>query len=529
MEFPPLATPDEQDEHLQSATGGFDASLAAESLQGYLDRVVIDGSAGPAVFGEVAETWQRRSLWPIMAAIEGVARINPDYQGPHCFWRDLPQGHDKTSGIARILNGALAFGRKPLRVGVFARDTDQANRIHSFMKDEAKLNPWLAERITYVQGKARGVNGSELTIYDADYEGNAGHKLDVCVVEEVTWWMAKARALYEQLYSRRTKIQGSVFVVLGNAGIKRTWQHKKMLEAREDPDWDYYRTDGSVAGWIDGKKLARDMRTVAPSIARRVYGNEWIDEDEQVYIRRDEVDACLAVAAGMGLARVERRQAGVKYAAAIDYGPKKNTTAMGVVGLHKDDTRRLARLDVLQGKHFPGGVVPMQEVRAWARNVHQAFHPVWIVDPYQMEWFIQEVEGVWEVHRMEYRGGKTNYAMAEHFRHLIVQKQFLWPEAEGVYDVVGDDGELRPWTLGDEIADLVTKDMPYGYRWDHKSGHTDDRATVCGMATYILSKVDVSRPFDKRGQIPSLDMNRDPARLLQPQEGFTMWGPGDDK
>ena len=511
------------------------AGARSRSLAYYLDNVKIDGATGPVRFGQVAEPWQLRSTQPILAAIEGIAGIAP-YQGKRFFWRDLPQGHDKTSSIARLLNGALAFCRKPLRVGVFAKDSDQANRIWQFARDEARLNPWLGRRLQFVQKKIRGirlptiyqeeVGGGEVTIYDSDYEGNAGHKLDVTICEELTWWPEKAERLFDQLYTRRHKIAGSVFVILGNAGLERTWQHRRMLEYRQDPEWDYYRTAGSVAGWIPAAKLARDRRSVVPSIARRLYDNEWVAEDEQTYLTRTEVEACLARARILGLHPLDRAEPGVKYVLTVDYGPKKDRTALCIVGLYPDGSVRVVKLDVLQGKNFPGHTVPLALVRTWVETQYKAFaSPAIILDPYQTEQLAQEMEGKRVLHRWEYRGGMRNYQMAEHVRTLVVNKTLLWPEDIGSVLIEDEAGRTIRHTLADEFLDLVTRDMPYGYRWDHKANRHDDRCVAVGMGAFFANKIDPSRPFGKTGLIPVLDVKQTAEERMQaPTKRFEIWG-----
>lgn len=530
--------PQTEEERLQALQGEQYAEASALSLRNYLSLVTIDASRGPQRFGEIIEPWQVDSNVPIVDALDGVGGLNPAYAGPRCFWRDLPQGHDKTSSIARLLNGILAFSHKPLEIGCFARDTDQANRIWKFMKREASLNPWLNDRLQFIEKKVRSkrmlagdnwCGGGELTIYDSDYEGNAGHKLDVCVVEELTWWMEKAKQLYDQLFTRRHKIHGSVFVVLGNSGITKTWQHTEYLKALRDPDWDVYRTEGTVASWINKKQLEKDKKTVIPSVARRVYENEWIDETEQTYLTRAELNACLDRSRSLHLRSLDAGTPGIKFVGSVDYASTKDWCALCMLGQYPDGTTRVVKLDVLRACDYPGGRILIADVRAWMERNHQAFHrPAWIIDKYQMEEVIQDYEYRWQIHRFEYRGGMANYAMAEHVRTLVINKQLLWPEWIGVIKIIDKTGEEVLYTLADEFHDLVTRDMPYGYRWDHKSGHHDDRATAVGMGAYYATKIDPSQPFPTTGVIPTLERKQPPAiREIQAPVGrFGIWGEG---
>ena len=522
--LPQQRTPEEE---AKDADNSLLAKVSARSLLNYISLVKIDGSRGPRPFGAVMEPWQRRSTIPILRAIEGVAGIS-SYAGPTCFWRDLPQGHDKTSSIARILNGALAFARKPVRIGVFARDTDQANRIHKFMKDESRLNPWLGSRLEFQIKRVRSVTGSEVEIHDADASANAGHKFGVTILEELTWWPEKGELLFNQLYSRRLKIEGGVFIVLGNAGIESVAAPAvRTVPARSALGHLPYRWDGSrLAG--QGRDRAI-KRTMIPSLARRIFDNQWIDETEQTYLTRAEIDRVHARARELGLRLHDAAEPGVKYVCSVDYGARKDWCAAAVVGIYRDGTVRVVKLDVWMARDFDTGEVPVEVVREWVFKQNKNFrNPDFVFDEYQLLSLIQECECKWgkRVHRHDYRGGITNAKMAEHVRNEVVNLRLLWPENAGLVMIEDAVGRMVPYTLGDEFHDLVTKDMPtYGQRWDHKAQKHDDRCVVVGMAAYFAAQIDQSRPFDTTGVIPVIETRKPVEAYLQPhRDRHTIYG-----
>lgn len=502
----------------------------AKSLREYLDLVVIDGSKGPVVFGEVAEPWQKRSLWPVMAAAEKATGVNPDYDGPLCFWRDLPAGHDKTSGIARILNGVVAFASSPIMAGCFAKDRAQAGRIWKFMKDESRLNPWLAERLHFTSSPTLKVrnhaSGAECEIYDADYEGNAGHKLHLTVCEEITWWPEKGKHLYDQLYSRLLKMEGrAVFVVLGNAGVKKTWQYTVCQSIQDDPAWDYYRTEGPVASWMSREFLEKLARQLGQSVAERVIWNRWIDADEMAFLYRTDVLACVDRAKSLGVVPHEAALQGVRYTGSIDAAISKDYAVVCILGHFPDGTLRAASMDVLCAKDFPDGEIPLALIESIACRRHAAFRCQWIIDPYEMRWFIQKYQGSWPVTAQQYRAGQLNQAMATQVKTLIADRRLLWPELLGLVYVEG-----QPYTITDEFCDLVARDMPtYGQRWDHKANKHDDRVMALSMAAYHALGIDLSGPSSEALQIPKLWSKGDETAILKPREGWTLWGPDSGK
>jgi hypothetical protein len=506
--------------------------ISQRSLIEYLESVRIDGSRGAAAFGVVAEPWQRRSLWPIMRAVQAACGMDDAYDGPRCFWRDLPQGHDKTSGIARILNGAVAFSPRRIRVGCFAKDSGQAKRIWQFASDEARHNPWLADRLAYLSAPhhviRNRVTGSEVEIHDADPDKNAGHKLDVTVFEEITWWPEKGKRLFDQLFSRRQKREKSVVVVLGNAGVQKTWQWAVKCEAERDAEtWDYYRTEGSVAGWMSRTQLARDARSLSPSMAARLIDNRWITEDERAYLYRIFIQACVERSRALGLTPYTKAKPGVKYAGSIDAAETKDYAVVTIVGKYPDETLRVAAMDVFDKRLFSDSRIKLASIEKAAVLRHQQFNASWIIDPHQMLWFIQKYEGGWPITRMVYRGGQTNMAMAEQVKTLVNDCRLLWPEEIGMIQAVDASGDYVPYPIAEEFADLIVRDMPtYGWRWDHKAQKHDDRVMTMGMAAYHLLTVDPSGPFAEPAEIPKLWQDEPSVdSILRPKENFTLWGP----
>lgn len=446
----------------------------------YLDRVVIDSRPEPRRFGLVARDWQWRLYRPVVPALRAICGHTPPYGGPRCFWRTLPRGHDKTSHLARLANYGISFAARPVEIVVAAGDSDQAELLKEAMQREAELNPWFGRALKFHRKRVYGPSGV-VKINTADAPTSFGLRAGIYVCDEITHW-AKPD-LWTALWSGRDKVPGAMFVVLTNAGMLGSWQHDLLVEAQRDPvTWDVYEAPGQLNSWMSPEEIEKTRRMLPPAEARRLFDNNWIDPAEECgYLTRAELLACEELGAEKGLVFQARGITGQCYVASIDYGPKRDRTALCVA--HQDTTTghvHVDRLEVWQGS--PEAPVLISKVREWLDGVITNFRPLWlVVDPYQMEELIQDYSRRLPVERFESRGGKANYEMAELFRSLIVNRQIAWYPGAGGLPVGG-----KAETLVDEVAGLVTKQMAYGYRVDHESTKHDDRFSALGMACVTL-------------------------------------------
>jgi hypothetical protein len=498
---------------------------SARSLAGYLDHVVIERVPEPAPYRLVREPWQQDLMAPVVPAVEGVAGLRDNYAGPTSYARFLPRGHDKSTSIGRVANWLLAYSKRPLMLAAAAADSDQAEIIAESMRREAALNSWLARRVEYNRLRVRGVtSGSELKILAADAKTAYGARYDVILCDELVHW--PRRDLWDALVSGRAKrtsasdVSNALLFVISNCGYRGTWQHKIVEQAKRDPSWDVYDRPGFLATWMSPEQIARDRALLLPGEARRLFDNEWVDPGEGGYLTRQEIDAC----EDPTLAYRVRGTPGNLYVSVVDYGPRRDRTALAV--LHWDEARQAVvvdRLDVWQGR--PGDPVPIARVENWLDEVNDLFfQTLLVVDEYQMEGTIQKYEMRQRVERYPFRAGVGNVRMAESLRTLIVSGRMKWYPDCGL--VRHHDGTAS--TLADEIAALIVKITSYGYRFDHAAGANDDRACAIGMgglfASQLGGSVDmtptrVETPLQNR-EWPGIPvLAQSPARSLEAARG----------
>lgn len=456
----------------------FAAQQSSLSARAYLDHVVIDSRPEPRAFRLVARPWQWAFADALCPALESVAGVRQDYVGPRSFWLSLPRGHDKTSLIGRLCNWALAFARQRVSAVAAAADREQAGILAEFMEVEADLNPWLKPRLAFRTNRVHGAKASRLKIISADAFSSFGLKADLHVVDELTHW--PKRDLWDTLWSGRQKRPDSVYVVISNAGLLKTWQHEVLELAKSSPEsWWVYDKPGRFHTWMDEAAIAKERRLLPPGVAARVFDNRWLDPSEGCgFVTRAEAQACENLGVTLGLVRKLTGEYGVEYVAGIDYGPKRDRTVCCV--LHRQgDLVVVDQMEVWQGS--PENPVPVDRVERWVEYANSAFGgPRFVVDEYQLAGTVQKYRGRgYHIDVFQPRGGKSNYELAANLRSLVVNHSLAWHSGCGAIRL--RDGCWH--TIVDEFAEVTTRMTPAGFRIDNEvAGTHDDRVVALGMA-----------------------------------------------
>ena len=267
----------------------FDSS---RSLSQYLGHVVIDSRPVPRRWGDCWEPWQGEIVAPMIPAIEQACGWRTGYTGPRNFLCVLPRGHDKTSLIGRLLNGAVAFSPRPIRATGAASTKEQAGLLLDAMKAEARLNPWLDRRLDQQNYVIKGPGG-KLKIISADAGGASGLHSDIIICDEITYWAN--RELFDMLQSGSHKRPQGVFVIITNAGIRGTWQHQLLQTALAQPEWWHvYQAPQrqQLAGWLNPEQIAATRALLHPNFARRVIDNVWTDAKDDPLLTYELIAGC---------------------------------------------------------------------------------------------------------------------------------------------------------------------------------------------------------------------------------------------
>lgn len=287
MEFTPEAL-----RRAEQLRGEDAVRVSRESLFDFLANLVIDCRPRPQPWGHCIEPWQRQLLSAIVPAVEQMMGQRSDYQGPRWFWLTLPRGHDKTGLVGRLAAGACAFSRHAISGIACATDADQGNLLLKSVRQELRLNPWLAERLTVQASRIRGPSG-ELAVLSSDVGSASGEKCDLIICDEITWW--KRRELFDVLISGAAKRPDAVLFVITNAGIRGSWQHQILERARNDPEhWHVFESPPrqQLASWMRPGDVEAIRRTLPRGHAQRVLDNLWVDATEMPLLTEELILAC---------------------------------------------------------------------------------------------------------------------------------------------------------------------------------------------------------------------------------------------
>lgn len=470
------------------------AAYARRGLPYYLSQIIVPSSPEPARFDMVANDWQREQLAPMIPAFEHLAGLNPQYYGPMQFLHILARGHNKSSLEAWLACWVLMASKRTIHGYILAADYDQGELIVQAASDFLALNPWVP--VTVKRGVFSGPAG-EVEVLPFDASSSMGLRGNLYILDEIVHW--KRQKEWTALVTGLGKVTPCLLAVMTNAGLIDSWQYDVYQEAVADPDvWSVFHRYGTLANWLDPAKIARDRKLIPRSEAKRLFDNHWIDPAEEFdYLTREECLACEP--AGLNLIYRLRRQVGHDgYVVCVDYGPKRDRTALCVAHVHNGRVL-IDRLDVWQGS--PEESIRIARVEEWLDEVEESFHPyLYVLDPYQMESTAQKLEKQGrKVERYNFRGGRGNYELAQHLRAIIVDQLITWyPGAGNLLVTDKRTGRVHVETLVDELASLRTKVLSYGFRFDHETQKHDDRAFVVALASlraleYAAGKIAVPK------------------------------------
>lgn len=465
-------------------------SYSKQSLAYFLDCIVIPGDP-PRTFGTAADDWQRELLRPMIPAMEGLADV-ASYAGPSSFMHILSRGHAKSSVEAWIAIWLCLASKRPIHGYILAADRDQGKIIIQAAADTLRLNPWLTD--VTIQSKSIIGPGGFVEVLSADVGSMYGLQGNFYVCDEIVHWASQRP--WTALFSGTAKMRPCVTVVMSNAGLLDSWQHKLYTDYQSDRDWVIFHRPGFIASWMDRAKVESLKRGLPPSEADRLFENRWIDPaEEHDYLRRSEVERCEANGRSLNLLyRLRPTLAVNNYVAGLDYGAKKDRTALAVVHQNPDGVVIVDRLDVWE--RSSGQSVQISAVEEWVRDVHKTFRPrVFVLDEYQMEGTAQMMErsGI-PIERFAFRAGHGNYALAQCLRMLIADQRLAWYGNAGRVS----DGD----TLASELIGLRVKKMTYGYRFDHENQKHDDRAFAVGIAAMRALEHPMTKPITRHAEPP---------------------------
>ncbi len=230
--------------------------------------------------------------------------------------------------------------------------------------------------------------------------------------------------------------------------------------------------------------LAEQRALLPAPVFARLWLNEWQANSAAAFFTPAEVASCEDAA----LDAHPVGRPGVRYAAGVDYGEKRDRTACCVAHRCPNSGRIVVdRLDV--AAPAPDRPVPVAWVEAWITEVAAQYPGVRaVIDEYQLAGLAQRLAGRVHVERFAFAAGKGNDDLARALRAAVYAGRLAFrPGTGAVGSLPGDNTETQD-DLAAELRSLELIQRPGGrVRFDHPSGGHDDRAFALSLAVWALA------------------------------------------
>jgi phage terminase large subunit-like protein len=285
-----------------------------------------------------------------------------------------------------------------VRVGIFANDSEQAESIiYTGIRDLIRQNPDLRKTAKILAKVIRFSNGSEIEWFASDYQGGAGHRRKLSIIDE-PWSMSSERShrLFEELLPIPTvpdsylwlcttagfAAEGSFLEDLYRRGIKGKRLSKK-LELFQDAGLCMFWSHTPRQPWQTKAFYDEQRRLLRPNSFSRQHENRWISS-EQAYVTREQWMACVNTDHRPSISRWTETYWG------LDIGLKSDNAA--VVGVTYDGTR-ISLLDHHVWRPSKGEPVSIQAIEEFLLSLRSRFRVKKIFcDPWQAASLIQRLQ-----------------------------------------------------------------------------------------------------------------------------------------
>lgn len=478
------------------------------------NNLLVDGPSGTCKWGDILCPVQKQDFAALDPALKFTGRIKewdgaqwvlspkPEYQR---FWIQRSRGYSKSTDIASCILWLIAFAQRKIEGVIAAEDQEQAEFVRDQMQELLQYNEWMREILELKKhALTNKITHSEARFITSDAKSSFGAKPHFTLATEFTHWSNEK--FWSAVFSSAAKTfdKGGLLILDCNAGEGSGWQYKVKQHAQTQEEW-YHHAPPGHAPWYSEGTIQEQAGGLSLQEYRRLWWNEWQASDGE-FVSLEEADACV----DLSLSARSEGQTGFLYVAALDYAEKEDPTA-AVVGHLYDGHVIVDRMDSLDPKMQSEGIVRIDWVEQWMRNVQAQFGNKgavqFIVDPWQLIGTIQTLESEgFDIERFEFSGGRGNYEISDILRKLILHKRVRW--YDGCGQLTDKDGRLcsqgQRNDLSTELACLIRKKQSGTRRWrfDHIKGQHDDRAFVLGLLCHYIVNNSVEQ-VDWGNVIPS--------------------------
>ena len=307
----------------------------------------------------------------------------------------------KKSGKSHITECVIieeAMTSPDTKIGIFANDSEQAESvIFKGCCDLIKKNPDLRSSAKILAKEIRFSNSSEIEWFAADYQGGAGHRRKISVVDEVWAFSSeRMRRLYEELLPPPT-IKGSYLWLSTTAGFSGEGAlleeifKRGMAGRRISRKYEVYQDKGLCMFWSHTPRQPWQTKKYYAEQRRLLRPNTYIRQHENRFVAAESQ----FITAEMWDAIVDRNHAPIISGGAVhvaaDLGTKSDCSA--VVGVCYDPSGKKFMVAFHKiWRPSKGKPVRLDDVKSYIREIHRQ-HKVQSIsaDPSQAYLLIQQL------------------------------------------------------------------------------------------------------------------------------------------
>lgn len=454
-------------------------------------NLLVDGPDGSVVkWDTIMSPVQRQDF---QAQTPGLLWIGGRADKPAItkFFLQRSRGYSKTTDIASTLLYLLVSSKKQLDIWVCAEDVEQGKLTLDQAQKIVNHNPWLKKLVAIKRNEiASSGTGATVRFMTSDYASSLGISPDVMVCDELTHWTKEK--MWSSVCSSYEKRRGLLYI-LCNAGYGRDWRWelKQVAISKHGESWYHNAPEGS-APWL-GEGMDEQKMFMPLGEFNRLWMNQWQDA-LGAYLTLAECKAREDPAL-FKRSSYNKEYACPVYVAGLDYAEKQDRMVGTVCHLYNGHIY-VDRMDVWVPELQPDGINKIEEAENWILDVASAFtssdpnsRVLFRVDPTQLAYVIQRLEGMVEIERFRFGNGTPLCEMAYILRHLVTQGKIWWYPGCGQVEL--PDGTLyrphgQPDDLTQELADLTMKQIKGRFRFDHLPGRHDDRAFTLAMLCHKI-------------------------------------------
>jgi hypothetical protein len=304
-------------------------------------------------FGDIAHDYQLEWLQSLAPSVLAVAKGEMPPTRVFLFVGTKGAGKDFILAIA--LAWLIVFAPHGLLIQVGAGDFDQASEYIKWAKELIRHNDVIAPR--HEVQASRTINADTGTIAECltrDSKGSHGARPSICALNELT--NVSDEEFAQTLLDNAAKMPGGIVILMSNAGVIDSWQHRWIQYYRNSPRCKFHEYN-QPAPHLDAADVADAEFRNPTGRFRRLYWGEF-NSDSGDFLTAEYLNAAFRPDLRR---RTQRDPEAAFVAIASDLGYANDLSAAAVVSWHPTDGM-IYLYELLSWKPEPGQEVSLTEV-----------------------------------------------------------------------------------------------------------------------------------------------------------------------